>query len=231
MTFLKSYPDLFLFILLALLFRFFPGVDVQVSHWFYLNPGWAATDNAIATAVYGLFLYLPYLLVPLLLAGLIMTWIPGGMPVTGRRTWAFLLLSLLLGPGLLVHGVFKEGFERPRPRQVAEFGGNNQMVPAFVLNQECKGKCQSFVSGHAAMGFYLMVLAWVSRRRVWFWAGVAMGVLVSIVRITQGGHFLSDTLFAGFICLFVYRVLAWWLLGHSRILDQEPAGPGRSPRV
>ena len=62
-----------------------------------------------------------------------------------------------------------------------------------------------------------MVFAWWTRRRVWLWLGIAVGAGVSLVRITQGGHFLSDTLFAGFICYFIYRLLSFWVLGHSRI--------------
>lgn len=202
---------------LALLFFAFPALDLTVSGWFYQNNAWIGDESPVAISLYGLFRYLPYWLVPVLLLCLLLTWIPGGLPASGRRTWLFLLLTLLLGPGLLVHGVFKDGFERPRPRQVVEFNGPYQMVPAFVVNQECHGKCKSFVSGHAAMGFYLMVLAWVARRRVWLWAGMGIGVLVSVVRISQGGHFLSDVLFAGLLCWGLYLPLAQWLLGHWQI--------------
>ncbi|MCY0966388.1 phosphatase PAP2 family protein [Parathalassolituus penaei] len=205
------------FILLAVLFYLFPQMDLLVSSWFYVDHQWLGDSSAVATSIYGLFRYLPYWLIPVLLICLGLTWVPGGLPKNGRRTWMFLLLTLLLGPGLLVHGIFKDGFERPRPRQVVEFEGTYQMVPAFVINQECHRKCKSFVSGHAAMGFYLMVLAWVSRRRVWLWAGVGVGSLVSLVRITQGGHFLSDVLFAGVLCWLVYLLLARWLLGHWQI--------------
>jgi lipid A 4'-phosphatase len=87
-----------------------------------------------------------------------------------------------------------------------------------VISDKCeKKKCASFVSGHAAMGFWLMALAWVFRRRSWLWAGIVVGCVVSAGRIVQGGHFLSDTVMAGFVCYFVYRGLSWWLLGHSRI--------------
>ena len=69
------------------------------------------------------------------------------------------------------------------------------------------------------MGFWLMAFAWIFRRRSWFWAGIVVGSVVSAVRIVQGGHFLSDTIFAGFVCYFVYRGLSAWLLGHSRIRE------------
>src|SRR5438270_1792058 len=39
-----------------------------------------------------------------------------------RRQGVFLLLSIALGPGLLVHVVFKDHWGRPRPRDVVELG-------------------------------------------------------------------------------------------------------------
>ena len=49
-----------------------------------------------------------------------------------------------------------------------------------------------------------------------FWLGLALGVAASLGRVTQGGHFLSDTLFAGFTCYFVCRYLSWKILGYIR---------------
>lgn len=223
MFFLKQHADWLLFVLLALVFLLWPELDLVVSHWFYddASASWPYRDNPVNLALYGLFRYLPYALVPLLMIGLGLTFWSRGLPRSQRKVWLFLLLTLLIGPGILVHNVFKEGFERPRPKQVVEFGGKSGFSPAFVIADQCHGKCRSFVSGHSAMGFWLMVFAWWSRRKVWLYLGVAVGVSVSVVRITQGGHFLSDTIFAGFICYFIYRLFSYWLLGHSRIGQLE----------
>nr|WP_246624864.1 phosphatase PAP2 family protein [Oceanobacter mangrovi] len=223
---MKRHLDIVIFALLVLLFVGWPQLDLAVSGWFYdsLAGQWPREDAPFYVAVYGVFRYIPYLIVPVLLIGTGLTFWRSGLPASQRRVWVFLLVSLLAGPGILVHSVFKEGFERPRPKQVQEFGGKSGFTPAFEVSDSCERKCRSFVSGHSAMAFWLMVFAWWTRRQVWLWLGIGLGALVSYVRIAQGGHFLSDTLFAGFICYFFYRLLSWWLLGHSRI-SPDPAEP------
>lgn len=216
------YVEWLLFVLLLVVFLMWPELDLRVSQWFY-DPElteWIWRDHPLNTSIYAIFRYLPYWLVPVLLVMTAIAWWKGSSLRSQRFVWTFLLSTLLIGPGILVHNVFKEGFERPRPRQVQEFGGKSGFTPAWVISDQCVGKCKSFVSGHSAMGFYLMVLAWVFRRRFWLWAGVGVGVVVSLVRISQGGHFISDTLFAGLLCYFVYRLMAGWILGHSRIIPE-----------
>lgn len=220
---LARHIDWILGLLLMVLFVGWPELDLIVSRWFYDTEQsvWTWRNHPVNQSIYAIFRYLPYWLVPVLLIMTVISFCKHNPLNPKRRIWAFLLVSLLLGPGVLVHNIFKEGFERPRPRQVQEFGGQSGFTPAWVISDQCVGKCKSFVSGHAAMGFYIMVFAWVTRRRAWLWAGIGLGTVLSLVRISQGGHFLSDTVFAGFLCYFVYRGLAYRLLGDSRISRQE----------
>ncbi len=210
--------------LLVIIFVAFPELDLMVSRLFFdpASMEWIWRDHPVNVSLYGVFRYLPYWLLPVLLIMAGVSCWKGSRLKAQRPVWLFLVLTLLIGPGLLVHNVFKEGFERPRPKQVQEFGGESGFSPAFVISDQCATRCKSFVSGHAAMGFYLMVFAWVTRRRAWLWAGIALGSVLSLVRLSQGGHFLSDTIFAGFLCYFVYRLLSAWLFGYSRIRE-DPA--------
>jgi len=222
MSWLKQHADWVLFLLLVAVFLIFPRIDLIVSGWFYdpLTGRWPLAHHPLSDSIYALFRYVPYVLVPVLLITVALTFVKGGIDKAQRKIWVFLLVSLLAGPGILVHNVIKDTFDRARPKQVQEFGGHSGFTPAWVISDQCeKKKCASFVSGHSAMGFWLMAFAWIFRRRRWFWAGIVLGSVVSAVRIVQGGHFLSDTLFAGFVCYFVYRGLSWWLLGHSRIKE------------
>lgn len=115
------------------------------------------------------------------------------------RRWrgpaAFALLSLALGPGLLANTLFKDYWGRPRPEQIAQFGGPLQFVPAPLPSRQCTRNC-SFVSGHAAAAFWLIGGAWIwpRRRRGWMAGGTAIGAAVGLARMLQGGHFLSDVL-------------------------------------
>ena len=219
---LIQHMDWLLFLALVALFLLMPEIDLMVSGWFYSAEQhlWPFEKSMLAVYVYKLFRYAPFVVLPVLLGIAIWSGIKLGYGQKRCRVHLFLILSLVLGPGALVHTVFKEGFDRARPRQVVEFGGAETFTPAFVISDNCKRSCKSFVSGHAAMGFWIMALAWVARRRYWLWLGLAVGVVASVGRVVQGGHFLSDTLFAGFVCYFVYRILSWWLLGNSRITGE-----------
>ena len=204
--------------LLAILLVAFPSIDLTVSGWFYDSPShsWWGDDSAVAASVYGLFRYIPYLLVPVMLVVVIAGLFRGVMDKGIHRIWVFLFVSLLAGPGILVHSVAKEGFDRARPKNVEQFDGRKQFTRAFEINTSCSKGCNSFVSGHAAMGFWFMALGWALRSRRWFWIGVATGLVLSATRIIQGGHFLSDTLFAGYLTYFVLRVSGWLILRQSR---------------
>ncbi|WP_157729889.1 phosphatase PAP2 family protein [Bacterioplanes sanyensis] len=208
---------------LAVVFVAWPQLDLIVSQWFYdaSLPGWPLSNHPINESIYWVFRYLPHVLIPIMLLVIGLSFVRGGVSPEHRKPWLFLFLVLLIGPGLLVHSVFKEGFQRERPRAVEQFGGKDTFTPAFVVNEAGNGK--SFISGHAAMAFYFMALAWVFRRRSWLYWGLALGVVMSAVRIMQGGHFLSDTVFSGFAVFFTCQLLSWWILGHSRIEEPEAA--------
>lgn len=121
----------------------------------------------------------------------------------------FLFVSLLLGPGLVVNYVFKENWGRARPHEVVEFGGINLYTSPLKITKECDGNC-SFVSGHASGAFFVLSLSWVFRRKRWFWIGLSLGSLVGIGRVLQGGHFLSDVVFAFWAVYFSSLLTAMW---------------------
>lgn len=115
-----------------------------------------------------------------------------------KTTIYFLLVVLIIGPGILVNNIIKETWSRPRPRQVIEFGGEYQFQTPFNPRPFLdKGK--SFVSGHAAIGFYFLTFALLSRKRKWLLLPLVTGTIVGATRIVQGGHFLSDVIFSGWV--------------------------------
>lgn len=121
-----------------------------------------------------------------------------------RRTWIrpglFLVILLALGPGLVVNSVFKEYWGRPRPREIVQFGGTKEFLQPWQSGMAHKGR--SFPSGHASAAFYMSAPFFIFRRKkprtaaYWMAGGLIFGGLMSFARITQGGHFMSDNLWA-----------------------------------
>lgn len=171
-----------------------PGIDLAASRAFYA-PGSGFSHSAILGAVHADLRY--FVIAVAALAALAL--------VAWPRRWRmalYLLLALALGPGLLVNTVFKDHWGRARPAQIVEFGGTQKFTPAFVPANQCVTNC-SFPAGDPAVGFFLISAALLvpgTRTRRCLVAGaVAVGVALGLVRIAQGGHFLSDVVASGFL--------------------------------
>jgi len=132
--------------------------------------------------------------------------------VDGRRV-AYLFLVLIIGAGLIVNWTLKDNFGRARPRDVVEFGGHKTFTPAFVVSRECRTNC-SFSSGDAAGGFFALALvfALARRRRAALVAGLAVGGIESLARISSGAHFFSDTGVSFFVMLIVADALYFYIV-------------------
>jgi lipid A 4'-phosphatase len=188
-------------LLLAWVFTIWPQLDLWTSGRFH-GPGNTFVGDDFAAVR---FLYRAIPLSGKLYAALGLAVIVASFwrrhPIGGR--WSRRLVALawvsLLGSGLLVNAGLKEYWGRARPVQVAQFGGPQHFSPALSPTDQCAHNC-SFVSGHATSGYILMavgLMGSVTTRRRWLWIGLAWGAVVSAARIAEGGHFLSDTLFAG----------------------------------
>jgi lipid A 4'-phosphatase len=113
--------------------------------------------------------------------------------------WLFVTLCLITGPLVVANIGLKDHWGRARPRDVIEFGGAKAFTAPFPPSLQCDYNC-SFVSGEASSIFIVFFAAALlsranSRRFVAF--GVVLGSLAGLMRMAQGGHFLSDVVFAG----------------------------------
>ena len=198
------------------LLMFVPGLDLAFSGLFYAHGVGFFWDRdaflgfvreAAPTIIIGTFVFC------------LLLWIAGTifqqsfLGITTRKM-AFLLTTLLLGPGLLVETLLKSYWGRARPNDIVFFGGEAAFTPPMWISQECGHNC-SFVSGHAALAFWMCAYGFLLPapwRRHGIVAGLVCGVLVGLVRVVQGAHFLSDVVFAGAFVLIVNTILAWLIL-------------------
>jgi lipid A 4'-phosphatase len=186
--------------------------------------------------VYQIFADIHLWYVVIFVVGLAMTYLFKGQRARfWRKRLSFLLLVLLLLPGVVVNYVLKDNsFGRPRPVQVEQYGGERQFAPVFVYSGQCSKNC-SFVSGHAATAFFTIAFAWAFGCRRIFILGLLLGAVVSAVRMAQGAHFLSDVIFSFWVVYFGTMIMAYFYrfnLKHCQIcsrVDSNSWLPWRAP--
>ncbi len=215
------------FAVAAALFTLFPAIDLAVARPFWGGsydlwpieaqvPAVAAVRQAIRYLV-----WVPVWVVGLgALASLAGARLPAAF---SPRAFIFLALTYALGPGLLANTLLKEQWGRARPYEVAAFGGSAPFTPA-LLPSGADGL--SFVSGEVAMAAASVALCFLVRgraRAILLVAGCAVTAVIAFIRMAQGGHFLSDVVFA---VLLVWLV-AW--LCHSAVFRWAPAAPAARP--
>ncbi|BBB29593.1 phosphatase PAP2 family protein [Neptunomonas japonica] len=187
--------DIKIFILCTLFFTIFSSIDLRVASFFYTpDEGFYLRDIWFNQFIHSTFARIHLLWLVAFIAGLIYCWKKGLK--AKQKIFFFLIVTMVVGPGILVNVLIKDNsIGRARPVHIEQFGGKASFTPAFAYSGQCKKNC-SFVSGHAAIGFYAIVLGWVFRKRAWFWAGFSLGAIIGLSRIMEGGHFLSDIVFA-----------------------------------
>ena len=216
-----SYKFIAFSIITAIIFIFFPQLDIMTSGLFFKEGHFFARNYLPFELIYD---YAPSMTGIFFLAVLILFVYMqfkkrDQMLGLKKKAYLYLILAMLLGPLLVVNGLLKEFSGRARPRHIVEFSGDKTFTPAFIISDQCKRNC-SFVSGHASAGFYFVALSLLftgRRRKILFWSAVAAGGVIGLVRIIQGGHFLSDVTFS---YVFVYLTS---LLLHYRMFKNDKA--------
>jgi len=189
-------------------------LDLKVSGRFFSESGgWFLGGKPIWQAFYHYGTYPAAALGVWALAVLIFSFFRSGLKGQRRRA-LFILCALLIGPGLIVNVCFKDHWGRPRPREVVTFSGTESFVPVLEMGT---GDGKSFPSGHASMGFFLIIPYFCFRKKqpktsyLILGGGLGYGILMGIARIAQGGHFVSDIIWsAGFVYL-TGLVLSWFI--------------------
>jgi lipid A 4'-phosphatase len=200
-----------LFIVLAILFVIFPGIDLGVARWFFVPPrhfvlGETWIGRFFDSDVHFGMEWFLGLLVGVFLYSLYRRRVFWNLT---PRNFLFVALTIALGAGLVTNVVFKDSWGRARPSQILEFGGPKQFSPPFMRSTQCDKNC-SFVSGDASLAASFLafaVIAQRNRRRWWIGLGTFTAI-VGFMRMGRGSHFLSDVVFAVLFTVMIMLVLA-----------------------
>ncbi len=146
----------------------------------------------------------------------------------------FLILVIAMGPGIAVNLLLKELWGRPRPKQVAEFGGWSSY--RSIANPDEPGSGKSFPCGHCSASFAIIALYFIGRRHHRVLASLALALALilgggmSAARVMSGAHFLSDALMAGVVVFLVAGFLYYAVLNipaREDCPDLRAVSPGR----
>lgn len=125
-----------------------------------------------------------------------------------RRLYAkpglVVILTMALGPALLVNGILKHDWGRPRPADITAFGGPSHYRPVWQPGKPGGGK--SFTCGHCSAGFAMVSAASIGGMHpilglIALIGGVVFGIMLGMARIVQGGHFLTDVIWSAVLIL------------------------------
>ena len=187
----------------AAIFTTFPKIDLWIASLFAAaNGGFPLWENPFLILL-GAFYKVLFILISSIAAIMLLLNFrirPNlKIPV---QIWAFICTIFLLGPGLLVNVILKDNWGRARPAHIHNFGGSAQFTPPLLVTDECNHNC-SFVSGEGSAIFSVMIVlvvllwrAFPDRRRPLVVGATLLSVVGACLRIANGRHFLSDTLFA-----------------------------------
>ncbi len=138
---------------------------------------------------------------------------------TSRRIQ--LAVSGLLAAGVI--SLLKSGSATSCPWDLREFGGLAHYVSHWHWSEQDGGSGRCFPAGHASSGFafiggwFVFSASPVIARR-WLWGSLAAGLLFGLAQQVRGAHFMSHTLWTGWICwVTAWAVDAAWPAFEARL--------------
>lgn len=194
--------------------RWFGGTDgfALRSDWFFVNIAHEGARRLAWLVVLGLTLCV---------------WRPVGplrLLPHGRRVQ--LVVGILLSLALI--SLLKYTSATSCPWDLAEFGGLARHVSHWSLGLADGGPGRCFPAGHASAGFAFLAGYFALRRhapraaRFWLAGALAAGLLMGLAQQARGAHFMSHTLWTGWLCW-----TAGWLcdLACTRLLRNRDTSP------
>ncbi len=187
-----------------------PSIDLYISGLFYYGASQFSLQSFDLTSILFRDILLPLILIYILV-----------IPIIGRFAKIdkiffnykfsikeiFLLWgSQIVGVLILVNLILKNLWGRARPDDVLQLGGKETFSPWYEITDACGSNC-SFVSGDASVGFSIIILYLITKKIIFLYASVVAGLVLGLIRIMAGGHFLSDIFFAGIFIVILNIIL------------------------
>ena len=208
----------FLFFLLSLILAIFPTLDILFSSFFYKGNnqfvvqhylvGWVYFYEFIIRDVFMPLIVIFLLFFPILIKFFTFTKNRFYLYDFNYRDISYIWLSTAI-VAFVVSYILKNNLGRARPVDTIEFGGDKEFSSWIKYSSECIDNC-SFVSGDSSVGFFIACLYFITKKIKFFYISIAAGLIIGLVRVGAGGHFLSDVLMSFVIVNFILLILYFY---------------------
>jgi membrane-associated PAP2 superfamily phosphatase len=191
-------------------FGIFPQLDIELSRPFYKGDIYWVAHGPIPLYLREAVAWIIAAIAACAFISVVikLVW-PRRSLLIGGRGIVLMIATLALAPGLLSNLILKDKWGRPRPVEVTVFGGTEEFVAWWDPRGSCPKNC-SFVAGEPSGAFWTLAPAalvpppW---RALAYGAALTFGAAVGLLRMSAGGHFFTDVVFAG-----VFTFLIVWLV-------------------
>ena len=214
-----------LFILFTILFVMFPILDIHISKYFFIDGKFISEKftfiKILRSNLKAIMIIIPILSLILLLVFVLLK---NNYNFKNHYNLRFklALLGFVLGPivgcGLIANLYFKDTWGRARPSYIVEFGGEKKYSQPFVKSDQCYKNC-SWISGETSGAFSLMFGSLLMRNHIFLVCNYILGLLVFFCRLSMGGHFFSDNIYAFFFMIYLaylYKYFIYIVLKNRR---------------
>ena len=196
-------------VVVGVVFGIYPDLDVRVARLFFRpDLQTPALLKAQAQMRQVVLFFINAMVAAAVLAFLLKLIMPHRRMLMPGRAVVFLIVTMALGPGLLVNVIAKDQWGRPRPFMVQPMGGSEPFFAWWDPRGTCPQNC-SFVSGDVSSGFWVMAPAALTPtpwRPLAYGAAITLGSGLAVIRMMFGAHFFTDVVFAG-----VFTFVIIWL--------------------
>ena len=205
--------------LVALLIWDASGVDLALAHYFGSPTGFPLRDQWFLVDVMHQGARMAGWAVLLLL--LVAIWWPmGALARISKCQRVQLAVTVLVS--LCAVSVLKQASHTSCPWDLRVFGGMARYVSHWDWGVRDGGPGGCFPAGHASAAFSCLGGWFVFRRgepgvaRAWLAAVLVLGLALGIAQQMRGAHFMSHTLWTGWVCWTVALIIDWIAAGRGR---------------
>ena len=214
-----------LFVLFTIIFIVFPILDIHISRYFFVDDKFLSEKytfiKVLRSNLKNIMIVIPILSLIILLLIVFMKKNYNFNNIYNLR-FKLALLGFVIGPilgcGLIANLYFKDTWGRARPAYIVEFGGEKKYSQPFIKSDQCNKNC-SWISGETSGAFSLMFGSLLLRNHIFLLCNYILGLLVFFCRISMGGHFFSDNIYAYFFMIYLaylYKYFIYIILINKR---------------